>query len=109
MTKQYVEVAVISELRPGSMKRVDVAGSRLLLANIDGRFCAVADTCPHEDASLSTGVLKGSLVRCPLHGSRFDVCTGRVQEDPAEQDLRTYQVRIDGQTVQVAISPDSTP
>jgi len=106
MTKRYIDVAVVSELQPGSMKCVDVAGARLLLANIDGRYCAVADTCTHEDASLSTGVLKGSLVRCPLHGSRFDVCTGEVQEDPAEQDLRTYPVRVEGERIQVEISPD---
>ena len=91
------------------MKRIDIAGMPLLLANIDGRLCAVADTCTHEDASLSTGVLKGNLVCCPLHGSRFNVCTGEVLEDPAEQDLRTYPVRVEGDRILVDLASDDTP
>jgi len=75
------------------MKRIEIRGRRILLANVDGHICAVDDTCTHEEASLSTGVLKGELVKCPLHGSRFNVCTGEALEEPAEENLRTYPVR----------------
>ncbi|MEE8264923.1 MAG: Rieske 2Fe-2S domain-containing protein, partial [Acidiferrobacterales bacterium] len=63
---------------------------------VNGDYYAVADTCTHEDASLSTGSLKGELVKCPLHGSRFNVITGEVLEEPAEENLKTYALRIDG-------------
>ncbi|HJS37467.1 MAG TPA: non-heme iron oxygenase ferredoxin subunit [Burkholderiales bacterium] len=96
MTQEFIAVGKAGELPPGTMRRVDVRGRRILLVNVDGRVCAVDDTCTHEDASLSTGVLRGELVKCPLHGSRFNVCTGKALEEPAEEDLRTYPVRLEG-------------
>lgn len=106
MSENFVDVAPTSELQPGKMKRMDICGRRLLVANVEGRFCAADDTCTHEDASLSAGVLKGSLVRCPLHGSRFNVCTGEVLEEPAERNLRTYPVRVEGERVLVNVGAD---
>jgi len=96
MTQEFIAVGEAGELPQGTMKRVDVRGRRILLANVGGRVCAVDDTCTHEDASLSSGVLKGELVKCPLHNSRFNVCTGQVLEDPATEPLRTYPVREEG-------------
>jgi 3-phenylpropionate/trans-cinnamate dioxygenase ferredoxin subunit len=69
----------------------------------------VDDTCTHEEASLSAGVLKGELVKCPLHNSRFNVRTGEVLEEPAEEPLRTYPVREEGGRVLVGVpSPESS-
>jgi len=98
-----IEIGKAGELRPGTMKRVDVGGRRILLANVDGRFCAADDTCTHEEASLSSGFLKGALVKCPLHGSRFNVCTGEVLDEPAEENLRTYPVRVEGDSILIAL------
>lgn len=109
MKKEFIEVVKAGELRPGTMKRIDLRGRRILLANVDGRFCAVDDTCTHEEASLSSGVLKGGLVKCPLHGSRFDVCSGEALEEPAEQDLRTYPVRREGERILVGLPEGGTP
>jgi 3-phenylpropionate/trans-cinnamate dioxygenase ferredoxin subunit len=109
MQEAFFEIARAGELRPGTMKRVDVGGRRILLANVDGRYCAADDTCTHEDASLATGVLKGELVRCPLHGSRFNVCTGKAMEEPAEDDLRTYTVRLEGDRVLVGLPGEGAP
>jgi 3-phenylpropionate/trans-cinnamate dioxygenase ferredoxin component len=106
---EFLRVGRVGDLAPGRMKRVEVGGQRILLANVNGRFCAVADTCTHEDASLSAGSLRGELVKCPLHGSRFNVCTGQVMEEPAEQSLKTYPVRMEGDSVLVGIAPSSAP
>ena len=97
------------ELSPGKMKRVDVGGRRILLANVDGRFYAADDTCTHEEASLSSGFLKGALVKCPLHGSRFNVCTGEVLDEPAEENLRTYPVRVEGDSILIALPCPARP
>ena len=109
MPDGFVEVAKAGELAPGRMKRIDIGGRRILLANVGGRICAVDDTCTHEDASLSTGVLKGDLVKCPLHGSRFNVCTGKALEEPAEEDLRTYPVRLEGGRILVGLPEGGAP
>ena len=103
MPDGFIKIGKVDELRPGSMKRVDINGRRMLLANVNGRFCATDDTCTHEDASLSTGSVRGELVKCPLHGSRFNVCTGEVLEEPAEQNLKTYPVRVEGDNILVGL------
>jgi nitrite reductase/ring-hydroxylating ferredoxin subunit len=109
MTQEFVEAGKAGELAPGTMKRIDVRGRRILLANVAGRICAADDTCTHEEASLSTGVLKGELVKCPLHGSRFNVCTGKALEEPAEENLRTYPVRQEGGRVLIGLPEGETP
>jgi len=108
VSDDFVKASRVGDLAPGKMMRVEIAGRRILLANVDGRFYATADTCTHEDASLSSGSLRGELVRCPLHGSRFNVCTGRVMEEPAEQDLQTYPVRVEGDHILVGLNGPST-
>ena len=81
---------------------VETGAQRILVANIDGVFYATDDTCTHEDASLSSGSLKGELVKCPLHGSRFSLRTGAPMEDPADEPLRCYPVKVDDGVVLVA-------
>ncbi|HIN17657.1 MAG TPA: non-heme iron oxygenase ferredoxin subunit [Gammaproteobacteria bacterium] len=83
-----------NNLKPGSMKRIELNGLCILIANLNGALYAVQDTCTHEDASLSQGALEGDCVRCPLHGSRFCLTDGRAIDDPAEIDLAVYSVFI---------------
>jgi 3-phenylpropionate/trans-cinnamate dioxygenase ferredoxin subunit len=109
MADKLIDAGEASALRPGRMQRFDFGGRRILIANVAGRFCAVDDTCTHEDASLSSGVLEGEWVRCPLHGSRFNVCTGQALEEPADVDLRSYPVRIEGERILVALPDEGTP
>ncbi|MHB8495602.1 MAG: Rieske (2Fe-2S) protein [Casimicrobiaceae bacterium] len=99
LTEHFIKVARVDELPPGKMRRIALGERRILLANIGGRYYAADDTCTHEDASLSAGCLDGEWVKCPLHGSRFNVRTGEVVDEPAEVGLRTYPVRIDGNDI----------
>lgn len=95
----FIKIAKTSELRPGQMKCLRLDGRRVLLANVAGEFLAADDRCTHEDASLATGSLKGDLVKCPLHGSRFNLRTGDALEEPACERLVTYAVRVEGDDV----------
>src|SRR5262245_32953307 len=69
----FVPVASVSELAPGTMKWVAVDRERLLLANVDGTVYALKDMCGHRQAALSRGTLRGHVVECPLHFAEFDV------------------------------------
>lgn len=84
----------LSELKPGVPFRVQHEGNGILLCLVEGEVHAVHDTCTHEDISLSLGVLCEHRLRCPLHGSQFDVRTGKVLDEPAEIDLRTFDVSV---------------
>ena len=105
----FIKIAKISDLRPGQMRCVRVDGRRVLLANVGGEYLAADDRCTHEDASLATGSLKGDLVKCPLHGSRFNLRTGAALEEPACERLVTYAVRIDGEDILLGPSAAPTP
>jgi 3-phenylpropionate/trans-cinnamate dioxygenase ferredoxin subunit len=99
MPTGFVRIAATAEIRPGKMKRFDIDGHAVLVANVDGRYYALDDTCTHEDASLASGSLQGELVKCPLHGSRFNVISGKVLDDPADRDLQTYPVRVESDEI----------
>jgi 3-phenylpropionate/trans-cinnamate dioxygenase ferredoxin subunit len=103
MARGLVDTIKADELPPGKMTCVEVDGQRILLANVDGVFYATDDTCTHEDASLSTGSLTGEMVKCPLHGSRFDLRTGEPMEDPAEEPLRCYPASVQDGVVRVEL------
>ncbi len=103
MDEEFVMVASVDDLPSGRMTCVEVEGRRLLLANVDGTFYATDDTCTHEDASLSSGSLHGDYVKCPLHGSRFSLRTGEPVEEPADEPVNCYAVRVEGDCVLVKL------
>jgi len=72
-----VEVAKVTEIPPGSMKRVRAFDQDILLSNVDGKIYATSNRCGHSNASLARGTLQGKVVTCPLHAAKFDVTTGK--------------------------------
>lgn len=103
MGEEFVIAANVDDLPSGRMTCVEVEGRRLLIANVDGTFYATDDTCTHEDASLSGGSLHGDYVKCPLHGSRFSLRTGEPVEEPADEPVNCYAVRVEGNSVLVKL------
>ena len=97
----FVRVAAVSEISPGDMKVVEVGGEQVLLVNVEGTIHACDDVCTHSYASLSEGDLEGAEIQCPLHGAMFNVTTGEAITPPAEEALRLFEVRIDGDDVLV--------
>jgi nitrite reductase/ring-hydroxylating ferredoxin subunit len=74
----FVEVGKTSDVTDGVMKRIYVEGKEILLARVEGKYYVTAGRCPHMRGFLSRGTLKGTVVTCPLHGSRFDLKDGKV-------------------------------
>ena len=99
----FVRVADVGDVRPGRTRAIDVDGERLLLCNVGGAFCAVADVCTHDRGPLGEGRLRGAAIECPRHGARFDVRDGSVVAPPAVRALRTYPVRVVDGAVEVAL------
>jgi len=97
----FVPVAKTSELSPGAMKWVVIDRERVVVANVDGVFYALRDSCGHQGAPLSTGTLMGYVIECPLHFACFDARTGELLNGPVSADVPTYQVLVEGDTVYV--------
>lgn len=73
---------------------VHVAGTAVLVINVDGDWYGVEDRCSHADCSFSSdGEIDGGTVICNCHGSEFDVRTGEVLVSPAFDPIRTLPVR----------------
>lgn len=103
MAAEFAVVFSVDAIKPGVTRRVTIDGHPILIANVNGAFYAVDDLCTHEDSSLSLGCLKGELVSCTLHGSRFSVITGEPMEEPATEALRTWPVRIEGDDILIGV------
>jgi 3-phenylpropionate/trans-cinnamate dioxygenase ferredoxin subunit len=98
-----VQVGPLAELPPGDAKKIETPAGPVAVFNIDGEVLAVADTCTHEDASLSQGYLEDNIIECLLHGAQFDLRTGEALSIPACIALRRFPVRVDGQIISVLV------
>ena len=95
MAGGWQAVAAEDELQEDSMKAFELDGHRLLLVNAAGRHFVVDEMCSHEDYSLALGCIKGTRIKCSLHGSYFDLENGAPLDEPADEPIRTYPVKID--------------
>ena len=96
MSTRSITIARASAIKSGELAAFDVEGVRIAVANANGRFFAIDDTCTHEQCSLTEeGTLDGTVVTCGCHGAKFDVTTGAVLAPPAPEPVKAYPLRID--------------
>jgi 3-phenylpropionate/trans-cinnamate dioxygenase ferredoxin subunit len=96
-------VAKLSEIAPGTTRRVVVDSLEVLLCNVDGKVYAIEDVCTHDGGPLDQGELEGERVVCPRHGATFDVRTGDVLTLPAVVPVMTFEVQVEGDDVFVDV------
>jgi 3-phenylpropionate/trans-cinnamate dioxygenase ferredoxin component len=99
---EFVKVADLSDLGPGTCKAVEAAGKTIALFNVEGTVYALDNTCLHQGGPLGEGMLEGEVVTCPWHMWEYNVRTGEKVENP-ELKVATYEVRVEGNEIQVAI------
>jgi 3-phenylpropionate/trans-cinnamate dioxygenase ferredoxin subunit len=92
-------------LKPGEMVKVEVASIQMLIGNVNGEFYAVSNICPHSKRPIveHKGSMNENQVKCPHHGSVFDVTTGDVVKGLATECLPKYAVRVEGENVLVEV------
>ena len=96
ITTRSVTIARATDIKPGELAAFDVEGVRIAVANADGRYFAIGDTCTHEQCSLAAeGTLEGTVVTCGCHGAQFDVTTGAVLAPPAPEAVKAYRLSVD--------------
>ncbi len=100
---QFVNVAKVSDIPDQSAKCVAVNDHRICVVNLSGTFYAVDDTCTHAEASLCEGEVTGDEIMCPLHMATFNLRTGEVTGPPADEDLATYPVQVNGDEIQIEV------
>jgi 3-phenylpropionate/trans-cinnamate dioxygenase ferredoxin component len=104
----YVRVCALSELEEDTPRLVDVEGTpvSVVLHSESGEVFAINDICSHANVSLSEGEVEGCSIECWLHGSTFDLRTGKPSGLPATRPVPVYPVKIvgDGEAAAVFVS-----
>lgn len=104
-TANWVRVAAIDDIAPGSALGVTVGDLNLAIYHLDdGRVFCTDNICTHAFALLTDGWLEGTTIECPLHAGQFDVCTGKGLGAPIEENLKAFPVKVESGAVLVEIS-----
>ena len=90
-----IKLINVNDIKNDDMLQVSINGENYLVAKINDKFFVTSDMCTHEDAELTMGCLKGTTVKCPLHGSYFDLTSGLALNEPAEDPIRIYKTIIE--------------
>ena len=99
----WQRVAEVDEVDDDEPRQILVGGRIIALYKLGAEFYATDDTCTHEFASLCDGYIEGDTIECPLPQARFHIPTGKVLDLPAEEDLPTYPVRVEGSLIYVGV------
>jgi 3-phenylpropionate/trans-cinnamate dioxygenase ferredoxin component len=100
----FARACATSDVASGSAIAVDVAGTGLAVVRDGEDWYAVADECSHAAIPLSEGDVEGCEIECWLHGSRFDLRTGKPSGLPATEPVAIYPVKVDGDDVLVDVT-----
>ncbi len=113
-----LRVCAVDELPPGGRVVRDVGGRSVGVFNVDGRFYALHNRCPHKGGALCLGPLTGTtmptteftyeygragrILRCAWHGWEFEIETGRSLVDPKVR-AKTFPVEVEAGSVYVLV------
>jgi nitrite reductase/ring-hydroxylating ferredoxin subunit/uncharacterized membrane protein len=99
--EDWTQALADAALGEGEMKAVDVDGVAIVIARRGGNVYALSDTCVHRGGSLADGELTGDCVKCPLHGSVFQLADGSVEQGPAAYPQPALETRVHEGSIEV--------
>jgi 3-phenylpropionate/trans-cinnamate dioxygenase ferredoxin subunit len=100
----FVRVCAVSDVEDDGVLAVEVDGEPVAVVKTDGEFFAIRDECSHATVPLSEGDVEDCAIECWLHGSRFDLRSGKPTGLPATKPVPVYPVRVDGDDVLVSLT-----
>jgi 3-phenylpropionate/trans-cinnamate dioxygenase ferredoxin subunit len=99
----FARACAVSDVTNANPLAVTVDGVAVALVRQGEDFYAIYDECSHAAIPLSEGDLEGTELECWLHGSRFDLRTGKPTSLPATEPVAIYPVKVDGDDVLVDV------
>ncbi|KGE70712.1 non-heme iron oxygenase ferredoxin subunit [Spirochaeta lutea] len=100
---EWVRVASVDDFHRSTM--VKVGKHEYALYKLDDGFFCTQNSCSHEYSPLSEGIVMGDEVFCEKHGSRFNIKSGRVVNLPATEDIKTFDVKLEGSDIFIFVPP----
>lgn len=103
-TGEWIAVGFLSDIPQQGARCVKQGDLTIaIFRTSDDQIFALEDKCPHKDGPLSQGIVHGDCVSCPLHNWVIDLATGKAQ-GVDEGETRAFPVRLDGETIFLAIT-----
>lgn len=104
-----VDVGSVGELEMDTARKISIGGQDIALVRCEEGVFAIGNRCSHADVDLSEGEVEGCALECWLHGSQFDLRTGKPMSLPALDPVPTYNVTVEGEGDDARIFVDPTP
>ena len=101
----FERVCALSEVAEPGALRVELADIDIAVVRFEGEVYAIEDMCSHAEVPLSEGDVDGTTLECWLHGSRFDLRTGKPTGLPATEPVPVYPVEIRDGDIYVSLTP----
>jgi nitrite reductase/ring-hydroxylating ferredoxin subunit len=106
-TVPFARACALSDLEDDTPFRVELEGVPISIVRTEGEVFAINDICSHANVSLSEGEVEDCQIECWLHGSSFELRTGKPSGLPATQAVPVYPVKIVGDDVLVSVTQES--
>ena len=90
----YIKVCSADQINNRETLVVKIGRDEVIIANLEGKYYAVSDYCPHAGWLLHDERLEGEVLPCSLHGSTFSIKTGNVVNGPSVVGLKSYSVIV---------------
>lgn len=103
----FVKVCTLGELPAEGSLAVELDGTPVAVVRDGDDVYALHDVCSHAEVALSEGEVYDGTIECWLHGSCFDLRSGKPTNPPATQPVPTYQVKVEGDDVLVSLAQES--
>jgi 3-phenylpropionate/trans-cinnamate dioxygenase ferredoxin component len=103
----FARACTLGELEDGTPHKANVEGLDVAVVRHGDEVFAIEDECSHAAVALSEGDVEDCTIECFLHGSRFDLRTGKPTGPPATEPVTVFAVQIDGDDVLIDI--DASP
>jgi len=87
-------LCALAELAPGKPVRVELDDLDVAVVKVGDEVFAIEDVCSHADVPLSEGEVDGCTIECELHGSRFDLRTGKPTGPPASRPVPVFPTSV---------------
>ena len=100
----YLRACALADVPTDEALGVTVDRYDVAIARDGDAVFALQDLCSHAAVALSEGEVTDGAIECWLHGSRFDLRTGRPTGPPATQPVPVYPVFVEGDTVFVTVA-----
>jgi 3-phenylpropionate/trans-cinnamate dioxygenase ferredoxin subunit len=100
---EFVRACSLDDVPAQGTFGVELNGKPLVIVRSEGEVYALDEFCTHEEVSLVDGEIYDHTVECWLHGSCFDLRSGKPTGPPATKPLATYQIRVEDGDVYVAV------